>query len=103
MYSDISPVRAVGSNLDVTLPEIGLSKYRNDSLIKDTLNPFVIEKNAVKILLMRERERELTRIETFKKKMLYSDKSNLSRTINQSKKNYMENKKDRSGIIREIN
>ncbi|CDW73132.1 UNKNOWN [Stylonychia lemnae] len=63
VYSDISPIVSI-QNKEVLLPEIGLNKFRDESLVDSIAptNPFTYEKNLSKMLVVRERERELKRI-----------------------------------------
>ena len=110
VYSDVSPMKQIG-NQEVLLPEIGLSKYRDQSMLEEVMNPFKIENNTQKLLIMREREREKRRLEILKKKFLQDTSSlNISRdylesmtTLTTVNKNYMLNKRDRSGALRVIN
>ena len=96
------------------MPEIGLSKYKNQYLLdKQPLNPFSLEKNVEKQLVMRERESELARLELLKKKLLFTqatttnNKNEYSNHPSIGRGKYMAylevRKRDRSGVIREIN
>src|SRR5690606_38661865 len=90
--------------------EIGLAKYKDMSITDEPVNPFKVEKNTEKLFVIREREKEIKRIEILKKRMFNESSEILSKnqlvslsTLTGGSKGYLENKKDRSGAIRVVN
>lgn len=52
------------------LPYLGLSRYKTDDLIKSNLNPYSVQPNTEKMLVLRELEREVKELNKFEKDTL---------------------------------
>eukprot|EP00347_Sterkiella_histriomuscorum_P018609 403344866 len=74
-------VQITFKNTEILLPEIGLSKYREESFNRSLypINPFQCEKDTEKLLVVRERQREIQRIQALRKKINYTEMSKISK------------------------
>ena len=72
------------------LPYLGLSKYTADDLQQDKSNPYSIQPNTEKMLVMRELEREIRQLNKFEKDTLKVHEKPIATRI------------DRTGYIKEV-
>ena len=51
--------KAVGLQYPGQLPTLGLNKYKNNEIQNDPTNPYRVQRQTEKLLVVREREREM--------------------------------------------
>lgn len=73
------------------LPSLGLSNYVGSNFVDDTRNPFTVQPNTEKMLVMRELEREFRDLNKYQKDTLKVHEKMIQTRV------------DRTGALRRIN